>query len=114
MDVEAFEFVVLRSTPDRAVLDEATAERLQREHLAFLDAQRRAGYAVASGPFLDQADQRMRGLVIYRTGSIAEAQRIADSDPLVQAGQLEADVMTWLCPVGTMKQPGRLIHLDDD
>ncbi|HEY1324408.1 MAG TPA: YciI family protein [Streptosporangiaceae bacterium] len=114
MELEAFEFVILRSTPDRATLDEATADRLQAEHLAFLTEQRDAGRAVATGPFLDQADQRMRGLVIYRTGSIDEARRIAGSDPLVRAGQLEADVMTWLCPPGTMKQPGRLIRLEDD
>jgi uncharacterized protein len=99
--------------PGRATLDDATAGRLQREHLAFLAAQREAGHAVATGPFTGQADQRMRGLVIYRTGSIERARRIANSDPLVRAGQLEADVMTWLCPVGTMRQPGRPVHIDD-
>jgi uncharacterized protein YciI len=113
MELEAFEFVILRSTPDRAELDDATADRLQHEHLAFLAAQRDAGHAVATGPFRDQADQRMRGLVIYRTGSISEARRIANSDPLVRAGQLEADVMTWLCPPGTMRQPGLPVRIDD-
>jgi uncharacterized protein len=113
MELEAFEFVILRSTSERAALDDATTDRLQREHLAFLATQRDAGQAVATGPFGDQADQRLRGLVGYRTGSISEARRIANSDPLVRAGQLEADVMTWLCPPGTMRKPGRAVQIDD-
>jgi uncharacterized protein len=114
MKLEAYEFVILRSAPGRRDLDEQTGDRLQRDHLAFLAAQRAAGCAVATGPLRDQADQGMRGLVIYRTGSVEEARRISGQDPLVQAGQLEADVMTWLCQPGTMNRPGRPVHIADD
>jgi hypothetical protein len=68
MKLEAYEFVILRSAPSRRDLDEQTGDRLQRDHLAFLAAQREAGLAVATGPLREQADQSMRGLVIYRTG----------------------------------------------
>jgi uncharacterized protein YciI len=113
MDLEAFELVILRRAASPPACDEQTGVRLQRQHIAFLDSLRQTGQAVATGPLRDQADQGMRGLVVYRTGSIEEARRIAHGDPLVQAGQLEADVMTWLCKPGTMKRPGRPVRVDD-
>lgn len=113
MDLEAFELVILRVPADAPEWDDVAGERLQREHLAFLTAQREAGHAVGAGPLRDQADQSMRGLVFYRTGSLEEARRISLEDPMVRAGQLEPDVMTWFCPQGTMSQPGRAVHIPD-
>src|SRR5580658_6496911 len=113
MDLEAFELVILRIPADAPEWDDVEGERLQREHLAYLAAQREAGRAVGTGPLRDQADQGMRGLVFYRTGSIEEARRISLEDPLVRAGYLEPDVMTWLCAPGTMSRPGRAVHIPD-
>ena len=48
----------------------------------------------------------MRGLVFFRVGSLAEARSLAEADPAVRAGRLAVDVMTWLCPAGTMARPG--------
>lgn len=113
MDLETFELVILRVPADAPEWDDVEGERLQREHLAFLTAQRDAGRAVGAGPLRDQADQGMRGLVFYRTGSLEEARRISLEDPMVRAGHLEPDVMTWFCPPGTMGQPGRAVHIPD-
>lgn len=114
MDLEAFELVILRRPAGRPDCDKQTAERLQREHLAYLTWLQRAGHTVAAGPLGDQADEGMRGLVFYRTGSLDEARRLASADPAVRAGRLEADVMTWYCPPGSMKLPGRAVHIPDD
>jgi uncharacterized protein len=113
MNLEAYELVILRRLASAPACDEETGDRLQREHLAFLAAQRASGRAVATGPFRDQADPSMRGLVIYHTGSIEQARSISQGDPLVQAGHLAADVMTWLCQPGTMSSPGRPVHIPD-
>lgn len=114
MDLESFELVILRRPASVPDCDEQTVQRLQHEHLAYLTWLDEAGHTVAAGPLDDQADQSMRGLVFYRTGSLAEARRLASADPAVRAGRLEADVMTWYCPAGSMKLPGRILHVPDE
>ncbi|MDP9341988.1 MAG: YciI family protein [Actinomycetota bacterium] len=107
MELEAFELVILRRPPDAASYDEETLERIQREHLAYQESLRAAGRIVTNGPVLDQPDPSLRGITFYRTGSLEEARRLAEQDPAVRAGRLAVDVMTWLCPPGTMVRPGR-------
>jgi uncharacterized protein len=104
--LEAFQVALLRRPVDAPALDDETLERLQNEHLAFLDRLRAEGRAVTTGPFLDQEDARMRGMVIYRVASVEAAREIAMTDPLVIAGRLEVEAMTFLCPPGTLLPPG--------
>jgi uncharacterized protein YciI len=113
MDLEAYELVILRRPDDPPSYDEETLERIQREHLAYLESLRAAGHIVANGPVLDQPDGSMRGLAFYRTGSLDEARRLAQQDPAVLAGRLAVDVMTWWCRPGAMIQPGRAISVPE-
>src|SRR6516225_2452471 len=101
MDLEAFELVLLRRPENPPAYDDAELERIQREHLAHHARLR------ASGPVVDPPDPSLRGLTFYRTGSLEEARRLAEADPAVRAGRLVADIMTWYCPPGTMREPGR-------
>lgn len=85
MELEEFQFVLLRRPAAAAELDEATAARLQQEHLAFYAGLRRTGEVVTNGPMVDQPDERLRGLVVFAVGSQEAAREIAARDPLVQA-----------------------------
>jgi uncharacterized protein len=58
-------------------------------HLAELDSQ---GKLVHAGPFVG----RFAGLVVLRTGSVAEARRIADEDPMIRGGFQTYEVVTWV------------------
>lgn len=107
MDLEAYELVLLRRPAAARSYDDATLERIQREHLAYHAELRAAGQVVTNGPVTDQPDESLRGLTFYRTGSLDEARRLAAADPAVKAGRLAIEVMTWYCPAGTMRQPGR-------
>jgi uncharacterized protein YciI len=113
VDLEAFELVVLRRPFDATEYDEATLDRIQAEHLAYLSSLREAGHVVTNGPVLDQPDESVRGLTFFRVGSLEEARRLAEEDSAVRAGRLVVDVMTWWCPAGTMTRPGRAVTLDD-
>jgi uncharacterized protein YciI len=114
MDLEAFELVFLRRPADAPGYDEETLDRIQREHLAYLAGLRASGHIATNGPVLDQPDESLRGLTFFRTGSLAEARRLAEQDPAVRAGRLTVDVMTWWCPPGTLVRPGRPITLPDE
>jgi uncharacterized protein YciI len=113
MDLESFELVVLRRPPNARAYDDETLDRIQREHLAYLESLRDAGYIVTNGPVLDQPDESVRGLVFYRTGSLGESRRLAEDDPAVRAGRLTVEIMTWWCPRGTMVRKGQQITIPD-
>lgn len=103
---DEYELVLLWSARDRAELEPDAADRIQRQHLGHLEAMRAAGALVVAGPLLGQPNPRLRGICIYRTGSIATTVELAASDPAVQAGQLEIDAMTWLTRPGALRVGG--------
>jgi len=113
VELEAFELVILRRPPDAPEYDEATLERLQREHLAFHADLRARGIVATNGPVLDQPDESVRGLALYRTGSLEHARKLAQRDPSVAAGRLVVEVMTWWCPAGTMRLAGAAVSVDE-
>jgi uncharacterized protein YciI len=114
VDLESFELVLLRRPPDATPYDEETLERIQREHLSYLAGLRASGELATNGPVLEQPDETLRGLAFYRTGSLARARELAEADPAVRAGRLVIEVMTWLCPPGSLRSAGTLITLPED
>jgi uncharacterized protein YciI len=113
MELEAFELVILRRPAGAPELDEVTLDRLQAEHLAFYRRMREAGHVVTNGPLLDAPDDALRGLAFFRTGSLEEARRLAETDSSVAAGRLAVDVMTWWCPAGSMAVRGAPLTVPD-
>lgn len=111
MDLEAYELVLLRRPENAPDLPEETLDRIQQEHLDYHEMLRAAGHVVTNGPVIEQPDPSLRGLTFYRTGSVAQARRLAKDDPAVRAGRLIAEIMTWYCPPGTMTKPGRPVSL---
>lgn len=92
---DEYELVLLWAASERVELEPQAAERMQRQHLGHLEAMRAAGHLLIAGPLLNQPDPRLRGICIYRTGSVTATLELASSDPAVQAGQLEVEAMTW-------------------
>ena len=112
VNLESFELVMLRRPADATPYDEATLERIQAEHLAYLASLREAGHVVTNGPVLDQPDDSLRGLTFFCTGSTERARELAEADPAVRAGRLAVEVMTWWCPAGTMTRPGTTVTVE--
>jgi uncharacterized protein len=114
VELESFELILLRRPADASAYDEETIQRIQREHLNYNASLRASGDIATNGPVMDQPDESLRGLAFYRTGSLARARELAEMDPAVLAGRLTVDVMTWLCPPGSLTQAGHRITLADD
>jgi uncharacterized protein YciI len=62
------------------------------KHLEYLETLRDAGRIVLAGPFLDGSG----GMAILEGADAAEAKKIADADPAVQAALLKCTVRPWL------------------
>jgi uncharacterized protein YciI len=104
-NMEKFELVFLRRPADPKPYPEAELNRIQEAHLAHLGAMAKAGKMVVAGPLADQQDQSLRGICLYRTGSLEETRQHAESDPAVKAGRLKVEVMSWWTQKGALAFP---------
>jgi len=99
-DVRTIVFLI---RPDDAPeLPEEELDRLQKAHLAHLDAMKERGVMAVAGPFSEQPDETWRGFCLY-TVELAEARRLAESDPSVQAGRMDVRVFNWWTKKGTVR-----------
>ena len=105
-EFDEYTLVLLYRGSNPPVLDDEESDRLQRQHLGHLEAMKRRGALLLSGPFSDQPDDSLRGLCIYRV-RLEEARRLAESDPAVRRGRLRIVALKWYTRKGAM-------HVDAD
>lgn len=82
----------LKRGPNRN-LDADSSQALQMAHLENIGKMAQEGKLVLAGPFLGNQD--LRGIYIFNVETIEEAQTLTSSDPAIQAGVLEMDLMEW-------------------
>ena len=116
---DVYTMVLLRRPADAPEMSDEALDALQARHLAYRADLRRQGVLVANGPLGEQTDESMRGLSIYAC-DLAEAARLSDGDPSVQAGRLAYDLFEWWVAAGTLAFPnadrpvGDRRSMDDD
>jgi len=101
---DVFTLVLLRRAPNAPQMSDEELDALQARHLAYRADLGRQGVLVVNGPLGEQSDDTMRGLSIYAC-DLAEAARLSDGDPSVQAGRLTYDLMEWWVASGTLAFP---------
>lgn len=101
---DVFTLVLLRRPGDAPAMSDDDLDALQARHLAYRADLRRRGVLVVNGPLGEQSDPLMRGLSIFAC-DLAEAARLSDGDPSVQAGRLTYDVMEWWVAADTLAFP---------
>ncbi|MDQ3264808.1 MAG: YciI family protein [Myxococcota bacterium] len=104
-EFEKYQLVILMRGPKRVDPPPPGIEKLQQAHLAHLTRMGEEGKMVLAGPFGDQQDPSYRGMCLYRVASIEEARRLAEADPMVKAGWLKVEVMTWYVEKGYVSFP---------
>ncbi|HEV8581697.1 MAG TPA: YciI family protein [Thermoanaerobaculia bacterium] len=105
IEFESYQLVILQRPEHPREYPEEKLAEIQKEHLAHLGHLAEAGKLVVADPLGDQPDLRWRGIALFHVGGIEEAKRLAEEDPAVKAGRLEAVVMTWLTEKGAMTFP---------
>lgn len=85
-----------------APTEPGAAEALTQAHIQHTLRLQRDGVALVAGPMVPGVDpgDRVVGMTVLRARDLAEAERIAASDPAVQAGRLKAKVREWRVPAG--------------
>ena len=105
INLESYQLVLLQRPEHPREYAEDKLEEIQQAHLAHLGQLAKSGKLMVAGPLGDQPDPRLRGLEVFRAGSLEEAKRLAEEDPAVKAGRLEAVVMTWYTEKGALAFP---------
>ena len=105
LNLESYQLVILQRPEHPREYPQDKLEEIQQAHLAHLRELAKAGKLLVAGPLDDQPDPRMRGIEIFRVGSLEEAKRLAGEDPAVKAGRLEPVVMTWFTEKGALAFP---------
>jgi len=75
-------------------------EEIQKGHMANINRLADMKKLIAAGPFGDNG--RLRGIFVFRVGSLDEAKALTATDPAVQAGRLAMEVHTWMVPEGVL------------
>jgi uncharacterized protein len=101
---DVYTIVLLRRPSNAPDMTDAELDALQARHLAYRAELRRQGVLVVNGPLGEQSDVSLRGLSIFAC-DLAEARRLSDGDPSVQAGRLSYDLMEWWVAAGTLAFP---------
>jgi len=83
-------------TPEKT----AATEELQKAHLANIVRLAELKKLVVAGPFGD--DGILRGIFIFKVGTIEEARELAATDPAVKAGRLALDIHPFVVPEGIL------------
>jgi uncharacterized protein YciI len=102
-----FWLLLLRTGPRRDQ-DEATAARIQREHLRHLFELEASGRLTLFGPVEDAGD--LRGIAVLTVATREEAEALMADDPAVRAGRLRAEIRPWFALPGAglpASAPGR-------
>ncbi len=105
VEFESYQLVILQRPEHPREYAADKLEEIQQAHLAHLRHLAKLGKLLVAGPLDDQPDPRLRGIEIFRAGSLEEAKRLAGEDPAVKAGRLEVVVMTWYTEKGALTFP---------
>jgi uncharacterized protein YciI len=83
-------------TPERT----PATEEIQKGHMANINRLAETKKLVVAGPFGDNG--RLRGIFVFRVGSLEEAKALTATDPAVQAGRLAMEIHPWMVPEGIL------------
>lgn len=75
-------------------------EELQKNHIANIVRLAELKKLVVAGPFGDNGT--LRGIFVFKVGSLEEARALSETDPAVKAGRLAIDVRPWMVPEGIL------------
>jgi len=92
----------LKKGPNRKDGDSNNPEvqQLQKDHLANINRLAEMKKLVAAGPFGD--DGELRGLFVFRVGSMKEAEDLAKTDPMIKIDRLRLELHPWNVPDGVI------------
>jgi uncharacterized protein YciI len=97
-DMTIYYIYLLKKGPTWTPAETPEIAALQEAHLANLKRLGEMGKLVINGPLLDSfaTSGEIRGIGVLKAGSLAEAQELISTDPMVKVGRLIFELHTWM------------------
>ncbi|MBI5931258.1 MAG: hypothetical protein HY862_18260 [Chloroflexi bacterium] len=102
MQMDNFFICFLRKGPLWTGEPSPELEERQTHHLAYLTHIFLEGKTLVHGPTGDPTGN-IRGIIIFKTSTLEEAQALASQDPHVKIGHLIAEIMPWWVGKGYLR-----------
>lgn len=98
MGMAVYHVFLLKKGPTWSPDSTSEISALQEEHLANLHRLAQMGKLVLNGPLLDSFDTsgEIRGIGVLKTDTLAEAEDLVATDPMVKAGRLVFELHAWM------------------
>ena len=90
--MKKYVMALLRSGPNRSK-DSITRTELQKAHMANIVKMAEQGMLVMAGPFFGEGE--IRGIYVFNVETLEEAEKLTETDPLIQSGGLIMDLHLW-------------------
>ena len=104
MDRAIYYVYLLKKGPTWSPDSTPEVDALQEAHLGNLRRLVDEGRLVLNGPLLDafQLSGEIRGIGVLKAASLAEAQELIGTDPMVKVGRLVFEIHAWMVPKGIL------------
>lgn len=79
------------------------AAEIQSAHLQNIMRMAEEGWLILAGPFFGKGD--LRGIYLFDVDSIEEARKLTSTDPAIQEGTLEMELIEWYGSAALMAIP---------
>lgn len=99
-ELVTYQFGLLRKGPKWTPEQTDATKQLQAAHLANIGRLHEQGLLVAAGPVEAQEGTDLRGIFVFKTGSLEEARKAAETDPAIQAGRLRIELQPYVGTAG--------------
>ncbi len=95
----AFEVYVAESTPEKSPEEVKAA---LPDHLAYIRSLETSGQLLVAGPVSDASGEEMQGagMLVLRAGSMEDARKLAENDPMHLSGARKFTLKKWLVNEG--------------
>ena len=98
MSMAVYHVFLLKKGPTWSPESTPEIDALQEAHLANLRRLEEMGKLVLNGPLLDSfaTSGEIRGIGVLKTATLAEAEELVTTDPMVKVGRLIFELHAWM------------------
>jgi uncharacterized protein YciI len=93
---------ILKTGPKDAEIKGDERTEIFKGHMANITRLANEGKIALAGPF-GKNDRQYRGIFIYAVDNIADAEKLAATDPVISSGMMVAELTLWYGSAGLMK-----------
>ena len=91
MGMKVYVFAMLKR--GKVKFEDSVRQELINGHLKNIGQLSKEGKLLLAGPFMD--DQDWRGIYIFNVSTLADAQKLVETDPAIKAGVFEVEMHPW-------------------